>query len=241
MVVARGPPPNCLDHNTASSHALYTYLAVSVSKASLKTTGLVYLSWIVKLLAQLLPHIEVGGTTLQLGEKTIEVGRDGQVKYLEACFDSLPDQMQQAPRPPFITCITISVCDCYGNSIHIVSFFFLGVLSSFMSSDVVFLLLGICFWQCHIEMGVTRITCSIVANLFSYCEDIALLANGPDHIFEWGFMDDKACLVNISRLLSLTLSLFIYVFFLFSLWGAWCIQNIEKNWTSGKSLIYNSR
>ena len=131
MVVAPpGPPPNCLDHNIASSHALYTFLAVSVSKCYLKTTGLVYLSWIVKLLAQLLPHIEVGGTTLQLGEKTIEVGRDGQVTHLGACFDSLPEQMQQAPRPPFITCITFSVCDCYGNSIHIVSFFFLGVLSS---------------------------------------------------------------------------------------------------------------
>ena len=132
MVAApRGPPSNCLDHNIASSHGLYTYLAVSVSKASLKETGLVYLSWIVKLLAQLLPHIEVGGITLQLGEmNTIEVGRDGQVTNLAACLEVLPEQMQQAPRPPFITCITISVCDCYGNSIHIVSFFFLGVLSS---------------------------------------------------------------------------------------------------------------
>ena len=133
VVAPPGPPSNCLDHNIASSHALYTYLAVSVSKSNLKTTGLWYLSWIVKLLAQLLPHIEVGGTTLQLGwtsRETIEVDRDGQVTNLGACFDALPDQMQQAPRPPFITCITISVCDCYGNSIHIVSFFFLGVLSS---------------------------------------------------------------------------------------------------------------
>lgn len=92
-----------LDHNIASSQGLYGYIASSVVHSKTKK-ALVHLSWMLKLLAQLIPHIDVGQVAernLQLSGCTIEVGRDGQVKGFRDCLDGQPDQLPLVPRLPF--------------------------------------------------------------------------------------------------------------------------------------------
>ena len=103
-------PSNRLDHNIASSHALYTYLAISVRKCI--HHGRRHLSVMLRILPQLLDHMELSDRTLQLGEVTIEVGRDGQTKNLRACFAGLPEQLSKAPPLSFTACIIVAVCAC---------------------------------------------------------------------------------------------------------------------------------
>ena len=92
-----------LDHNISSSRGLYAYIASSVVHSKMKKANM-HLAWMLKLLAQLLPHIDVGQVaerSLQLNGCTIEVGSDGQAKGFRACLHGQPEQLPLVPRLPF--------------------------------------------------------------------------------------------------------------------------------------------
>ena len=92
-----------LDHNISSSRGFYAYIASSVVHSKKKKAE-VHLSWMLELLAQLLPHMDVtqvAERNLLLGGCTIEVGADGQAKGFRACLDEQSEQLPLVPRLPF--------------------------------------------------------------------------------------------------------------------------------------------
>ena len=90
-----------LDRNISSSRGFYAYLAFSVAHSNKKKAN-EHIAWLLKLLAQLFPHMEVAERNLQLNGCTIEVGSDGQAKGFRACLDGQPQQLPLVPRLPFI-------------------------------------------------------------------------------------------------------------------------------------------
>ena len=77
-----------LNKNIATSHALYTYLAISVDKCKTTKGSQFFMSSLCKLAVCVCPHIERVGVFAELntGAGIIHIRRDGQVSGFAACM-----------------------------------------------------------------------------------------------------------------------------------------------------------
>ncbi len=80
--------PEYLNHNIASSLALYTYLARSVDRCKAASMEF-FMSSLEKVVLRVLSSIEDRGSTVDLGTGSIVIYRDGQAAGFKACLSSV--------------------------------------------------------------------------------------------------------------------------------------------------------
>ena len=80
--------PEYLNHNIASSLALYTYLARCVDKCKAESMEF-FMSSLDKVVLRVLSSIEDRGSTVDLGTGSIVIHRDGQAAGFKECLSSV--------------------------------------------------------------------------------------------------------------------------------------------------------